>query len=98
MPRVDVADFLWDDDNEEKVALHGLLPSQVDELLDDQYVVDYNRRTGRADYLLIGRDYNGECIAVPIEETWEPTRWRPVTAWRCKSAEWARLRQVRRRR
>ena len=95
MARVAVAEFLWDDDNEDKVAQHRLTPWQVDEVLDGVYRLDPNRTSRRAPYLLIGRDYSGQCIAVPIEPTDEPTVWRPVTAWRCKRSEWARLAQQR---
>ena len=90
--------FLWDDDNEDKAAYHGLRRRQVDQVLRDDYVVVANRVARRAPYLLIGLDYGGQCIAVPIEPTHEPRLWRRVTAWRCKRAEQARLAQDRRRR
>ena len=98
MPAVDVAEFAWDEDNTDKVARHGLNPEQVDQVLDDLYVVVQNRGERRARHLLIGLDYGGQCIAVPIVPTDEPSRWRPVTAWRCKRSEQARLAQQRRRR
>jgi hypothetical protein len=50
-----------------------------------------NRRSGSADYLFIGRDRSGRCIASPIIETDEPGVWRPISAWRCKPAEERRL-------
>src|SRR4051812_17890228 len=98
MPQITVDAFDWDSENEDKIAAHGLRPWDVDEVLDDRYVVDANRAGQRAPYLLIGQMENGQCVAVPIEPTQEPHVWRPVTAWRCKPAEAARLRQDRRRR
>jgi hypothetical protein len=96
MPWVAVDEFAWDDENEEHIADHGLTPRQVDQVLDDDYVVDWNRQGRRAEYLLIGRDYGGRCITVAIEGTTDLGRWRPVTAWPSKPSEEARLRQQRR--
>jgi hypothetical protein len=97
MVNIVVTEFAWDDENEDKIAFHGLRSRDVDTVLYYPYIVDLNRMDQRAPYLLIGRNDHGACIAVPIEKTDEPTIWRPVTAWRCKRSEWARLRQVRRR-
>ena len=83
--------FLFDEENEDKLAAHGITPRQVDQLLDDEYLVVSNRKERRAAYLVIGRDWGGACIAVPIEPTRDPTIWRPVTAWPCKASEEARL-------
>lgn len=84
--------FLFDEDNIEKFAAHGLAWWQVEDILDDtQRVVVPNRRRRRAAFLVIGRDRSGRCIAAPIESTWDPTLWRPVTAWPCKRNESARL-------
>ena len=75
--------FLFDDENAEKFAGHGLTELQVDQVLDGQYLLLSNRRGRRAELLLIGRDHGGQCIVVPIERTHESGVWRPVTAWRC---------------
>jgi uncharacterized DUF497 family protein len=83
--------FLFDEENQEKLAAHGIRPRQVDQLLDDEFLVVSNRRGRRATYLVIGRDWGGNCIAVPVEPTHDPMVWRPVTAWRCKPSEEARL-------
>lgn len=79
--------FLFDDDNEAKLAAHGIRTEQVDQLLDGEFIVARNRKNRRAAYLVIGRDWGGACIAVPIEPTHDPTLWRPVTGWRCKRSE-----------
>lgn len=95
MVRIDA--FLFDDDNEGKFTSHGLSARQIDQLLDEEFVVVPNRQARRAAYLLIGRDHGGTCIAVPIEPTPDPTLWRPVTAWPCKEQERTVLDHKRRR-
>jgi len=97
MADVLVEQFYWDDFNIDKVAQHSLRAEYVDEVLYGAYRVDENRASGRAPYLLIGRTEDGQCVAIPIEPTNDPAVWRPVTAWRCKPFEWARLGQLRRR-
>lgn len=89
LPRI--LDFAFDDENEDKVAAHGLTIDQVAEVLDNRNVVKPNRRRRRAAWLVIGRDAAGQCIAVPVEPTHDSNIWRPVTAWRCKSHEEAWL-------
>lgn len=90
-----VREFLIDDENEEKFALHGLSSRQVLQVLDGPHVVVPNRKRRRARYLLIGRDRGGTCIAVPIEPTHRPALWRPITAWLCKHQERRALEQGR---
>lgn len=91
MSSIVIEDFLFDETNEEKFAEHGLTDKSVIQVLENPVVVVRNRRNRRAAYLVIGRDFGGQCIAVPIEPTHEPTLWRPVTAWRCKQGEETRL-------
>ena len=91
MSTIVVDDFLIDDENEEKFWRHGLTAEQVTEVLDHPRRVRRNRRSRRASYLVIGRDQRGQCLAIPIEPTHDPTVWRPVTAWPCKPGEWALL-------
>ncbi len=86
-----VADFLMDDENTEKFWAHGLTDRQVRQVLDDRYTVVSNRKNRRSRYLIIGRDWSGQCITIPIEPTYDPILWRPVTAWYCKPAEAALL-------
>ena len=94
--RILVEDFLFDEDNIEKIANHGLTPRQVRQVLSNRpRLITRNRAQRRASHVLIGRDDAGLCIAIPIEATRQSGLWRPVTAWRCKLAEEARLRQIR---
>jgi hypothetical protein len=86
-----VAEFDFDDVNEDEMAAHGVSPRRAVEVLDAPYNVRKNRRGRRASFLLVGRDQQGQCIAIPIEATPDPRVWRPVTAWFCKPHEWGWL-------
>jgi hypothetical protein len=86
-----IAELLFDDENEGKLASHAISVEQAWQVLDNPYVLEPNRRGRRADYLLIGRDDGGACIALPVERTIDPVIWRPVTGWYCKRSELARL-------
>ena len=90
-----VADFLIDDENIEKFWGHGVSVAQVLQVLDNSFVVVPNRKNRRALYLIIGRDVSGQCITIPVESTYDPVLWRPVTAWLCKASEAARLPRLR---
>jgi hypothetical protein len=86
-----ITDFLFDVDNEEKVAAHGLRPWQVLHVLEGPHAVVPNKKAMRASHMVIGRDRGGRCITIPVEPTHDSTLWRPVTAWPCKDHERAVL-------
>lgn len=88
-PRVE--GVVFDEVNEDEMANHGIAPEQVLQVLDGPYKVKKNRRARRATHLIVGRDRQGQCIAIPIEPTYERTIWRPITAWFCKRHEWGWL-------
>ena len=94
LSRQTVASFVFDDANEAKFAAHGVSARQVDDVLDEQYIIVANRAKRSATHLIIGRDGNGTCLAIPVLQTNEPGVWRPLTAWRCKDSEKARLEQA----
>lgn len=87
MSMSDVIDFLFDDENEDEMATHGLTPRRVLQVLDNFHIVVPNRRERRAPLLIVGRDSGGACISIPIEPTRDPLIWRPVTAWPSKDSE-----------
>lgn len=87
MPAITLDAFLFDEDNEAKFWHHGLTAEQVDQVLDHPHRIKRNRKERRASHLVIGRDRQGRCIAIPIEPTHDPDVWRPVTAWLCKPHE-----------
>ena len=86
-----IADFLFDDVNREKFAAHGISERQVRQVLDNEHFIAPNRRRRSGEYLVIGRDDGGACLAIPVQRTHSRTLWRPLTAWYCKPQEWARL-------
>lgn len=88
---IQVDDFVFDDENEEEMAAHGISPDHVLQVLLTPYSVRKNRKGRRASHLLVGRDLQGQCIAVPVEPTYARGLWRPVTAWFCKGHEWGWL-------
>ena len=67
-----IYDFVFDDDNTDKLARHGPTTDQVADLLDNPYVTRRNRKNRRAPYLLVGTDRGGRCITVPIQPTDQP--------------------------
>ena len=87
----DVYELLFDDENEAKINSHSIGIDQLMQILDNPFMIASNRSTGRAPYLLVGRDNSGACIASPIEPTHNPELWRPITAWYCKTSEQAAL-------
>ena len=91
LPTIVVDGFLIDDENEAKFWRHGLTAEQVTEVLDHPRRIRRNRRSRPASHLVIGRDERGQCLAIPIEPTHDPTVWRPVASWPCKPGKWALL-------
>ncbi|MBI4318434.1 MAG: hypothetical protein HY675_08080 [Chloroflexi bacterium] len=88
-----VETFLYDEANEDEFANHGLSAAIVDRVLESAFVLVRNRRGRRGLYLLIGQDYGGAFLSVPIEKTSTPGLWRPITAWPSKQSEISRLKQ-----
>jgi uncharacterized DUF497 family protein len=82
-----IDEFLIDDLNETKISSHGLSVRQVIQVLENKHIVIPNRKHRRGLYLVIGIDNGGNCIAVPVERTYYPRLWRPITAWFCKDSE-----------
>ena len=88
MPEIVVERFFIDDDNIEKFWRHGFTLEQILQVLDSpRRRVKRNRSARRASHLVVGRDLSGRCIVIPIEPTYDPVVWRPVTAWPCKPGE-----------
>lgn len=87
MSSLRIETFLFDNENEEKFAHHGLSARRIEQVLDNVYVILPNRKRRRGVYLIIGRDNSGTCISVPIERTHQNGLWRPITAWLSKKGE-----------
>lgn len=82
-----IEDFLIDDLNETKIGSHGLSVRQIIQVLENKHIIIPNRKRRRGLYLIIGRDNGGNCIAIPVERTYDSRLWRPITAWSCKDSE-----------
>ena len=95
MPPVTVAKFAYNERADAKMWEHGTDVDRLPEVLENRYVIVRNRGERVAEFVLIGRDNSGRCIAAPIVPTSDPIVWRPVTAWFCKRSEEALLRQRR---
>jgi hypothetical protein len=88
-----ISDFLIDDLNETKFISHGLSSYQIIQVLTNTHIIVPNRKRRRGLYLVIGSDNIGRCIAIPVERTYNPRLWRPITAWLCKDNELAILKK-----
>jgi hypothetical protein len=73
--------FHIDEENTEEFWAHGLTADDVLQVLEGPHRIKRNRNARRASHLVVGRNLQGRCIAIPIEPTLDPTIWRPVTAW-----------------
>ena len=87
MSSLEIYEFSFDDFNIEEFARHGIRWEQVDQVLDNTFATQRNRKQRRATYLVIGKDNGGRFISLPIEPTHESTLWRPVTAYPSKYSE-----------
>ena len=97
MARQVVQDFLIDDVNLDEFAAHGVTDDQVLQVLDDQFFISRNKRGRRGSHLLVGYDYSGQCLTIPVQRTAAPGLWRPVTAWPSTPEERQRRDRTRRR-
>jgi hypothetical protein len=89
---ITIYDFDISEEAEEHIWRHHITRDQLSEVLDHRWITIPNRKSRAANHVVIGRDNQGRCIAIPIVATDNPTIWRPITAWYCKPSEAARLR------
>jgi uncharacterized DUF497 family protein len=87
MSSLRIDDFLFDEENEEEIAAHGLSINQVIQMLEHVSITIPNRKHRRGLYLMVGRDNGGTCISSPIEPAYRKGLWRPITAWPSKKGE-----------
>ena len=76
----------------EKGAHHGVTDMQMQAVAANDHVLVRNRKGRTASHLLIGRDNQGRCLAMPVVPTDHSRTWRVITAWPCKPSEAANLR------
>lgn len=90
-----IEDFDITDRAEAHAEYHGVSRSQIFSVLESAWIAVRNRHDRAADYLLLGRDFHGQCLAIPIKRTTDPLLWQPRTAWHCKKGEETILRKAR---
>jgi hypothetical protein len=95
MARREVAHFDMSDRALAKAAAHGISERQLYAVLDNGPYVLRNRRDRAAQFIVLGWDDGGRCLAIPVLPTNDPIVWQPITAWYCKLSEEAILRRWR---
>jgi uncharacterized DUF497 family protein len=78
----------WDDDNLEHIAVHGIEPQEIEEVVfEDCYpswiVRNRRRQRRRAEpqFMIFGQTCGGRYLVVVIAVYRDRGVWRPVTAW-----------------
>lgn len=70
----------WDEDNEEHLGKHNVSPDEVREILSNRFLTMPNPEAANRIFL-IGETNGGRILQVSLEETRDPTSWRPVTGF-----------------
>ena len=89
MPDV-VHELLATDISRDKLAAHGILTTEAEQLLRNDHLTVRNPRAGSEPgrrRLLIGETDGGRILTLVIERTVEPTTWIVVTGWSATAAE-----------
>ena len=74
---------MWNDDDIEHIALHGINPAEVEDVCFDQHI-SIRGRYGR--YVLYGQSSEGKYIKLILERLHDHV-FRPVTAYDMKESE-----------
>ena len=70
---ITIYDFDMSEGAEDHIWRHHITRDQVYEVLEHRWTTIPNRRGRTADYVVIGRDNRGRCIAIPVVPTDDPT-------------------------
>lgn len=92
MPQPTIIELLPTAHTRDMMDLRGITLDDLADVLASRHVVIRNRKGRAASHILIGRDAQGRCLAIPVVSTDHPYTWRAVTLWRCKPSEAAKLR------
>jgi uncharacterized DUF497 family protein len=84
---VQVRALVWDEQNEEHIAEHGVTPREVNQMVENPHIVVKNRRHRRGQHLMIGRTHGGRVLTVPLTKTSLRDTWRPTTAYPANDAQ-----------
>jgi hypothetical protein len=92
MARIEIVEFEFTDLAIDKLWGHRIDPEQLYAVLAKRHVITRNRPGRAAPHVLIDRDEQGRCLAIPVAPTHDRLIWRVITAWYCKPSEAAKLR------
>lgn len=95
MRTIDVAELLFDDENEAKFTARGITVQQVAEVHQSAPEFRKNRAKRRASHLMVGQTFGGRWLIVPIERYGSEGIWRPVTAFEATKSQLAQVRSKR---
>jgi uncharacterized DUF497 family protein len=70
--------LLWDEDNEQHMAEHGITPAEVRQMLSNRHLTMPNSRAEDR-ITLIGATNGGRVLSVALDPTHDSGTWRPVT-------------------
>ncbi len=73
MPQPTIAELFFPESTIDKLWSHGIVPEQVHAVLARETVIARNRSDRAAQYVLLGYDEQGRCLAIPIVPTHD--RW-----------------------
>jgi uncharacterized DUF497 family protein len=87
-PAPEVHFLEWDDENETHILEeHGITVTEVNQVLGNRHVLAENPKGGPDRIFIIGQTNSDRLITISLEKTWDPTAWRPVTAFPSGKAE-----------
>jgi len=73
--------FLWDEDNEEHLAEHGIRPWEAEQVFFNRYVITPNKKKhGPRRYRIDGRTDSGRTLRIIFEDFGKNTA-RIITGW-----------------
>lgn len=91
---MDVAEFEWDDENEEYLSAR-IGPEEVDSILDAHRLAVIRNKNNRAgSHRVMGVSSAGRLITVVVSPTGRAGVWRPVNAWLSDREETAHARKA----
>lgn len=71
----------FDDENEDKLAAHGIYLWEVMQILENRFIVRKNKRNRAGSRQVIGRTRGGRILTIIVAPTPVNGRWRPITGW-----------------
>jgi uncharacterized DUF497 family protein len=73
--------FVWDEDNEEHIGCHGIMPEEAEEVFFNRYVITPNKRKANTNrYRIVGKTNGGPKLRLIFEDLGESIA-RIITGW-----------------